>query len=214
MPGFIFTQNPIKMTTQDSRKLHHSNHRPMVPAGSAKGARISQPGGVKEVLMVLNATGKMNFSKHSKETWDGYYPQPQEEESSQEKSWLTPQLDIQMADSGGEEYNTGEEVNIKHMEDSNDDTNNTTDINDITEHTTEMEDTTTTEPPEFSSFYPINDNDLAETTTTVNLVDIYDNLSELVDSWDEDVGLYEDQVARDLAELNKEIAALEAQEAL
>jgi len=45
------------------------------------------------------------------------------------------------------------------------------------------------------------------------MAEVYDNLSNLVETWDENTNVYEDQVAKDLADLNREIAALEAQEA-
>ena len=198
------------------------------PGTLVQGVRAAPHDGVKEVLMVLNATGKIN----SKEVRDGYYPESEEtkEEEAEEEllmelsddsgvtgvgeggEALTMAVDVRLPSSNGadDESNAGDVAagdavapidpvgSLQHEE-----------ANDFQPEVTE----TTTEHVEFSSFYPMSSQEMPATTTE-SLVEVYDNLSNLVDTWDEDTDLYEDQVAKDLAELNKEIAALEAQEAL
>ena len=180
--------------------------------------------------MVLNATGKIN----SKEVRDGYYPESEETEEEEEEEEeplielsdnsgvtrgedgdsLTMAVDVRLSGSIGAEDESNESagdaatgdavapldpVGSVQLEEANDSQPEVTE--------------TTTEPVEFSSFYPMSSQELPATTTE-SMMEVYDNLSNLVDTWDEETDLYEDQVAKDLAELNKEIAALEAQEAL
>jgi hypothetical protein len=230
MPGFRFTQPPSSSTTSTTtttttsttttttttwvpRLKNHQNHKPVFPASPGSLNRLPSHDGVKEVLMVLNATGKIN----SKEIRDGYYPESVErmekdgaEELSDMRSGeadtLTMELDgPRLRSTGaGDGSNAAAATNRKAAGDNTDDTNDAADL-EVTE--------TTTEPVEFSSFYPMSSQEPTEATTE-SIVEVYDNLSNLVDTWDEDTNLYEDQVARDLADLNREIAALEAQEAL
>ena len=241
MPGFRFTRPTTPSTTSTTTTLkssttprpqirlkNHPNHQPVF---AAQPGTLGPHDGVKEVLMVLNATGKIN----SKEVRDGYYPESEEteeeEEEEEEESLielsdnsgvtrgedgdsLTMAVDVRLSGSIGAEDESNESagdaatgdavapldpVGSVQLEEANDSQPEVTE--------------TTTEHVEFSSFYPMSSQELPATTTE-SMVEVYDNLSNLVDTWDEETDLYEDQVAKDLAELNKEIAALEAQEAL
>ena len=196
------------------------------PGTLVQGVRAAPHDGVKEVLMVLNATGKIN----SKEVRDGYYPESEEtkEEEAEEELLMELSDDSGVTGEGGEALTMAVDVRLPSSNGADDESNagdvaagdavapidpvgslQHEEANDFQPEVTE----TTTEHVEFSSFYPMSSQEMPATTTE-SLVEVYDNLSNLVDTWDEDTDLYEDQVAKDLAELNKEIAALEAQEAL
>ena len=248
MPGFRFTRPTTTSSTTSTttastvtttarpqiRLKNHPNHQPVFaaqPGTLVQGARTTPHDGVKEVLMVLNATGKIN----SKEVRDGYYPESEEtkEEEEEEEDWvieLSDDSSVTGVGEGGEALTMAVDVPLSSSIGADDKSNEAAgdvaagdavapidpvggiqheEANDFQPETTE----TTTEHIEFSSFYPMSSQEMPATTTE-SMVEVYDNLSNLVDTWDEDTDLYEDQVAKDLAELNKEIAALEAQEAL
>lgn len=166
--------------------------------------------------MVLNATGKIS---NSKEIRDGYYPESkesQEEEtevsgdgSSDYSETVTMALDTpdyqQSHAAGADDIdNTGSGSGA--------DDPGTIPVADLVHTSVEGLTETTTETVEYSSFYPMSSVETPEATTE-SMSEVYDNLSNLVDTWDENTNVYEDQVAKDLADLNREIAALEAQEA-
>ena len=243
MPGFRFTR-PSTTTSRTTtartvsttprpqiRLKNHPNHQPVFaaqPGTLVQGVRAAPHDGVKEVLMVLNATGKIN----SKEVRDGYYPESEESKEEEAEEELLMELSddsgVTGVGEGGEALTMAVDVRLPSSNGADDESNagdvaagdavapidpvgslQHEEANDFQPEVTE----TTTEHVEFSSFYPMSSQEMPATTTE-SLVEVYDNLSNLVDTWDEDTDLYEDQVAKDLAELNKEIAALEAQEAL
>ena len=213
-------QHSVNQHNENHQNANHQNHKPVFSAqpGSQNGQEAweSRSEGVREVLMVLNATGKIS---NSKEIRDGYYPESKESHeeetevsgdgSSDYSETVTMALDTpdyqQSHAAGADDIdNTGSGSGADDpgtipgfgLEDAS--------VEPVTE--------TTTETVEYSSFYPMSSVETPEATTE-SMAEVYDNLSNLVETWDENTNVYEDQVAKDLADLNREIAALEAQEA-
>jgi len=163
--------------------------------------------GIKEVLMVLNGTGKtspknrtnvveINTSEKA-ETRKGYYPEqkseyedydfgteyeidkPEESQINSSKKNLTMDLDImsQLSDANNERNN----IQTNDVEQSNSfDNIQNNEEEDLTKSEVEKEN------KEKAFFYPVVDieEESELEATTESLIDIYENLSNMIDSWD------------------------------
>ena len=215
--------------SQDIETVHH-NHKPFY---SLADVNTSSKEGIKEVLMVLNATGKAKPKNRtrsydgSNESRDGYYP----ERGDRERVEMTDIIDddIENIHSGHMNDDTARDaLRFEFSEQENDINNSNSNNNHVQNSETKMSANEETEPDtdrnvqpaaeeekkEKKFFYPVSDeaNTAQEVSAETEALD-HENLSDLIDSWDS----HSDEIISNsefISELEKERlekAALEAE---
>ena len=205
----------------------HHNHQPFYGL-TDRDVSTSSKEGIKEVLMVLNATGKAKPKNRtraydgSNEFRDGYYPEQGETEE------FTDQVDkidddIENVHSGHMNDDTSRDaVQFEFSEQENDINNNDNHIqnsetkmsvDDESETDKNTDDKLVVEEKKF--FYPVSsekDNTAQEVSTENDALN-HENLSDLIDSWDShsDEIISNDEFISELEKEKLEKAALEAE---
>eukprot|EP00090_Calanus_glacialis_P014850 TRINITY_DN23716_c0_g1_i1.p1 TRINITY_DN23716_c0_g1~~TRINITY_DN23716_c0_g1_i1.p1 ORF type:complete len:751 (+),score=156.18 TRINITY_DN23716_c0_g1_i1:310-2253(+) len=227
MPGFINTLPRAKLQDVESTtksKLDanlYKNHKPFFTSSEAQYTN-DHPNindGIKEVLMVLNGTGKSaskDRMKHfevskaqEKESREGYYP---EHESELDNIDFGTNNDIDKPEGSLGQINDVEKNltmnldNNSHSSEANNESNNNIKLsqnqhstfyaNDKSDNELDVDEEAVIKSikddiidnRDNAFFYPIpeNEEDPEQEVTTESLLDVYENLSNMIDSWDAD----------------------------
>ena len=210
--------------SQDIQTVHQ-NHKPFY---SLSDITSSSKEGIKEVLMVLNATGKAKPKNRtraydaSNESREGYYPERGE---GVETTDDIIDDDIENIHSGHMNDDTARDALQFEFSEQENDINNSNNNNQIQNSETKMSANEETEPDrdiqpvaveeekEKKFFYPVSDeaNTAQEVSTETEDLE-HENLSDLIDSWDS----HSDEIISNdefISELEKERLAKAALEA-
>jgi len=222
MPGFLdtlprATTEPESSTETKLDANLYKNHKPFFTSSEAVYSDKHQnPNhGIKEVLMVLNATGKDSIIDGTKyvdaikaqkeESREGYYPEhatefdrvdfgsngdidkPEEALGQKNDAEKTLTMDLDNILHSSEASNESDNIQTNHKQHSDSYSNENTD-DQVKEEIEKIETKDLIANRDVASFYPIpeNEEDSEQEFTTESLIDVYENLSNMIDSWDAD----------------------------